>query len=253
MATGQSVGALIFRSNDSSTNASGNSGNIVSIAESPTGKYGMEFRVKDLATENLAMYIQSDGKIGIDNDSPAAMLDIEGMSTTVPALKVNAVGGDNMVLDIYNSSNVKRMGLEYDNSNINFNVVDRSTNKLFTVREGGNVGIGDDTPAFKLDVAGAIRATGDITAFSDARVKKDVNTIENASEKVSKLRGVSYKKIGEDDLRIGVIAQEIEKVIPEVVYTDPKGMKSVAYANLVGLLIESNKELQKRISILESK
>ena len=253
LAVGQSVGSIKFESNDTSTNASGNAGRIVSIAETGTGGFGMSFHVKDGATERNPLYITRGGNVGINTDSPAAKLDIEGMSATVPALKVNAGSGDNMILDIFNSSNVKRMGLEYDNSNINFNIVNRSTTKLFTVREGGNVGIGDDTPSFKLDVAGAIRATGDVTAFSDIRVKKDVNTIENASEKVSKLRGVSYKKIGEDDLRIGVIAQEIEKVIPEVVYTDPKGMKSVAYANLVGLLIESNKELQKRIEILESK
>ena len=203
--------------------------------------------------QDSALFQDSNGNIGIGTSNPLAKLDIEGMSTTVPSLKVNAVSGDNLIMDIYNSSNVKRMGFEYDNSNINFNITDRNTNKLLTVRESGNVGIGDDTPSFKLDVAGAIRATGDITAFSDERVKEDVNTIENASEKVSKLRGVSYKKIGEGNLRIGVIAQEIEKVMPEVVYTDPKGMKSVAYANLVGLLIESNKELQKRIEILEAK
>lgn len=253
LAVGQSVGSIKFESNDVSSNASGNAGRIVSIAETGTGGFGMSFHVKDGATERNPLYITRGGNIGINTDSPVAKIDIEGMSTTVPALKVNAVGGDNLIMDIYNSSNVKRLGLEYDNSNINFNIVDRNTNKLFTVREGGNVGIGDDTPSFKLDVAGAIRATGDITAFSDARVKENVNTIENASEKVSKLRGVSYNKIGEDDLRIGVIAQEVENIIPEVVYTDLKGMKSVAYANLVGLLIESNKELQKRIEILESK
>jgi len=182
------------------------------------------------------------------------------MSATVPAMKVNAGSGDNMILDMYNSSNVKRMGFEYDNSNINFNIVDRNTNKLFTVREGGNVGIGDDTPTYKLDVDGAIRATGDITATSDVRTKENIKTIENASDKVSKLRGVSFNKIGDDANNIGVIAQEVEKIIPEVVHTDNQGMKSVAYANLVGLLIESNKELiesnkelQKRIEILESK
>ena len=253
LAVGQSVGSIKFRSNDVSSNATGNAGRIVSIAETGTGGFGMSFHVKDGATERNPLYIKRDGKIGIGTAGPIGMLDIEGMSTTVPALKVNAIGGDNLIMDIYNSSNVKRMGMEYDNSNIRFNITDRNTNKLFTVQETGNVGIGDDTPSFKLDVAGAIRATGDITAFSDARVKENVNTIENASEKVSKLRGVSYNKIGEDDLRIGVIAQEVENIIPEVVYTDPKGMKSVAYANLVGLLIESNKELQKRIEILESK
>ena len=260
LTTGQAVGAVVFRSNDASTDAAGNSGSITSIAENPTGKYGMSFKTKNLASINEGLYIDPDGKIGLGTDDPIGVLDIEGMTTTTPAIKVNAGAGDNLIMDIYNSSDVKRMGMEYDNSNINFNITDRDTNKLFTVRETGNVGIGDDTPTYKLDVSGSIRATGDVTATSDVRTKENIKTIENASLKVSKLRGVEFNKIGEDNKSIGVIAQEVESVIPEVVKTDNEGMKSVAYGNLVGLLIESNKELiesnkelLKRIEILESK
>ena len=253
LAVGQSVGSIKFESNDTSSNASGNAGRIVSLAETGTGGFGMSFHVKDGATERNPLYITRGGNIGINTDAPAAKIDIEGMSTSVPAIKVNAGSGDNMILDIYNSGNVKRMGMEYDNSNIRFNITDRNTNKLFTIQETGNVGIGDDTPTYKLDVSGAIRATGDITATSDVRTKENIQTIENASLKVSKLRGVEFNKIGEDSKSIGVIAQEVEAVIPEVVKTDNEGMKSVAYGNLVGLLIESNKELLKRIEILEAK
>ena len=114
-----------------------------------------------------------------------------------------------------------------------------------------NVGIGTTSPTYKLDVAGTIRATGDVLAFSDRRVKENIKTIENASDKLLKLRGVEYNKIGETKKSIGVIAQEIEEVLPEVVSTDTNGMKSVAYGNITGVLIEAIKELKAEIEELK--
>ena len=94
---------------------------------------------------------------------------------------------------------------------------------------------------------GTITAGGDITAFSDERLKSDIETIDNALDKVMNMRGVSYTKQAEKG--IGVIAQEIEKVLPEVV-TDGE-YKSVAYGNIVGVLIEAIKEQQKQIDELK--
>lgn len=110
---------------------------------------------------------------------------------------------------------------------------------------GGNVGIGTPTPSYKLDVAGTIR--GSNVSPSDARLKEEVRTIENALEKVSSMRGVSFRwkdKVMGDNMEIGVIAQEVEKVVPEVVSEDNEGIKSVAYDKLVGVLIEAVKELK---------
>ena len=115
----------------------------------------------------------------------------------------------------------------------------------------GAIGVGVTNPAYKLDVAGTIRATGDVIAYSDKRVKENIKTIDNALNKVNKLRGVEFNKIGEDIKSIGVIAQEIEKVIPEVVREDNKGMKSVAYGNITGVLIEAIKELKAEIEELK--
>lgn len=97
---------------------------------------------------------------------------------------------------------------------------------------------------------GGITATGDIESTSDERVKTDIKTITNAIDKVTRLRGVSFKKYNKDS--IGVIAQEVEKIVPEVV-TVPDGedgLASVAYGNLVGLLIEAVKEQQQQIDDL---
>lgn len=117
---------------------------------------------------------------------------------------------------------------------------------------GNDVGIRTTIPSYTLDVTGTIRATGSITENSDKSLKENIQTIDNACDKVSKLRGVSYNKIGEEDKKIGVIAQEIEAVVPEVVTEDINGIKSVSYTNLVGLLIQSNKELIERVSELEN-
>ena len=124
-----------------------------------------------------------------------------------------------------------------------------------TIEPDGNVGIGDTTPSYKLDVAGTIRATGDVIAYSDARVKDNVVTIGNALEKVTQLRGVSYTRNDVDDTttKIGVIAQEVLEVLPEVVQEDDEGKYSVAYGNMVGLLIESIKELKAEVDELKSR
>jgi hypothetical protein len=108
-------------------------------------------------------------------------------------------------------------------------------------------------PSYALDVTGTIRATGNVIAFSDARAKENIKTIDSALEKVNKLRGVEFNKIGEEKTCIGVIAQEVEEVLPEVVETDDNGMKAVAYGNMVGLLIEAMKEQQKQIDELKAK
>lgn len=119
----------------------------------------------------------------------------------------------------------------------------------------GNVGIQltDSTPTEALHVNGKILAENDITAFSDERLKENIETIPNALEKVSQLRGVEFTRKDTGEKSIGVIAQEIEKVIPEVVSTTNSAdeMKSVAYGNVVGLLIEAIKDLQQEVEELK--
>jgi len=98
-----------------------------------------------------------------------------------------------------------------------------------------------------VSVTGALVASGDVTAFSDQTLKKDITTINDALGLCGKLRGVSYKWIKDDKPSIGVIAQEIEQHIPEIVSTtqlDGKDVKSVDYGKIVGVLINAVNELK---------
>lgn len=101
-------------------------------------------------------------------------------------------------------------------------------------------------------------ATGTLSStnfnsLSDANLKTNIETINNSTEIVNQLRGVSFNWVDSGKKSYGVIAQEIEQVIPDVVSTNEHDVKSVNYSAIIGFLIESNKELQKRIEVLESK
>ena len=96
--------------------------------------------------------------------------------------------------------------------------------------------------------SGAITSSGDVTAFSDMRIKHDIETIEGALAKVSDMRGVYFKR-NDGEAGTGVIAQEIENILPEVVKDGE--YKSVAYGNMVGILIEAIKELKAEVEKLK--
>ena len=95
------------------------------------------------------------------------------------------------------------------------------------------------------NLAGNFTATGNVTAFSDERLKENVQTIKGALDKVAQMRGVTYNyksELNDGQRGTGVIAQEIQQVMPEVV--EEGEYLSVAYGNLVGVLIEAVKELK---------
>jgi len=98
-----------------------------------------------------------------------------------------------------------------------------------------------------------LTCTGNITAYSDARIKKNIEVITDALAKVNQLSGYTFERT---DINVGrqtgVIAQEVKKVLPEAVTTTEDGMYTVAYGNMVGLLIESIKELTQQVADLKS-
>jgi hypothetical protein len=133
---------------------------------------------------------------------------------------------------------------------LNFSTGLSNYNARLHIADNGYVGIGTTSPSYSLHVAGDVYASGDVISFSDERLKTDITTITGALDKVGLLRGVYYKHIETQIRGTGVIAQEIEQVLPEV--TDSRGeYKGVSYGNVVGVLIEAIKELNNSFSQLK--
>jgi len=117
------------------------------------------------------------------------------------------------------------------------------------------VGHSTTSSTYELYVHGDIYATGNITAYSDARIKENVVTIDSALEKVESMRGVYYNKIDDPDKtkEVGFIAQEVNEVIPEAVtYAEDTDQYGVKYANITALLVESVKELSQQVKDLQA-
>ena len=98
---------------------------------------------------------------------------------------------------------------------------------------------------------GILNATT-FNSLSDINKKENIYTLVNSLDKVTKLRGVSFNWIDNKKSAIGIIAQEVEKIVPVIVDTDDKGTKSVSYDSIIALLIESIKEQQKQIDELKN-
>jgi hypothetical protein len=107
--------------------------------------------------------------------------------------------------------------------------------------------------AYSFYGLGAIYTSGDITAFSDIRSKENISTIENALDKTLALNGVLYTDKETQQRRTGLIAQDVLSVLPEAVRTNTDGYYALAYGNLVGLLVQSIKELNAKVDALSEK
>jgi hypothetical protein len=120
---------------------------------------------------------------------------------------------------------------------------------------GTSVGIGTNpSGSYMLEIAGKMRTTG-INEISDERLKREITPIDNALGKVMKMQGMQYYWRREDypslnldnSKQIGLIAQQVEKIVPEVVQTDKEGFKAVEYSKLIALLVEAIKQQETKI------
>jgi hypothetical protein len=133
-------------------------------------------------------------------------------------------------------------GSFFDNSNFYI----RSTNNSGTTAWLSLItSIGGQT------IAGNLTLSGTLTINSDARLKENLTPLTGALDKVKALTGYNYNRIGSDKLEMGVVAQEVQAILPELVQADSEGTLSVAYQNMVALLIEAVKEQSIQIASLE--
>mgnify|MGYP006078291553 CR=1 FL=1 len=207
----------------------------------------------------------------IDNGASAITTTgtITGGVLTIDDITINGStisDGGTMTMDIGGDLNIDVAGTDINiaSAGTDFLRIDKSgTNARFEsiVSDGdllfrGNDG-GSSFQALQLDMsaAGAAIFNNDVTAFSDRRLKTDIEPITNALPKVMQMQGVYYKRNDVKDAReqIGVIAQDMEAIIPEVVLTadDEMQTKSVDYGKLTSVLIEAIKELKAEINELK--
>ena len=194
-----------------------------------------------------------DSKVGIGTMEPESILHLKTNDGSILFNIENSAAERGAVGIELNSSQGKWVIHADDDSNI-FRIIDGTTSTAMLSIINGNVGIGTQDPRFKLDISGSIGANS-TRVHSDIRWKKNIETIPSALNTVLQLRGVKFEWRADEyeemnfapGKHLGLIAQEVEAVIPEVVSTDEDGYKAVEYSNLTAVLIEAVKEQQEMI------
>ncbi len=200
----------------------------------------------DMMTLNLG-----NGNIGIGTTAPSATLDIGSGGLRVREGIINKAGlASGTDLGLYSEGGSNWIRLVSNAGDIRFYVDGAAGNSYYggtpsmTVAHTGNVGIGTTAPSQKLDVEGTVLAT-DFVYSSDKRLKKDILKIKNPIKIIQQLEGVKFKWNNSDKNSIGFIAQDVERVLPELVETsEVDGLKSVRYGNINAILVEALKEMK---------
>ncbi len=193
------------------------------------------------------IYNTANGRIGINNNTPDAQLAFSPTLEKKITLYPGGTGDAGMSV----AGNDFRLYCDNVNARISFGYDDNSggfTSRAYVPASGTTA----------MVVQGNLSVNG-TTYTSDSRFKKDITTLANPLQKLMQLRGVTYHMRTDafpamqfdSGNQVGLIAQEVEKIIPEVVSTNSEGYKSVDYAKLVPLLIEAIKEQQKEIDQLK--
>ena len=117
--------------------------------------------------------------------------------------------------------------------------------------DDGTLGLYHDGNLKLITTSGGVTVTGSVTESSDIALKNDINTIQNPLELIEQIRGIDFTWKNNGTKSMGVIAQDVEKVFPELVHGE-EGSKAVQYSGLIGALVESVKELSAKVAALES-
>ena len=216
---------------------------------------------------NLACAI--DGNVGIGTTSPGVELDVKSSDGSTNIMIENTIGagsGGQSVINLRSNAVVWNLISRGDTDGISiragdFAIAQALVPRLLIDNNNGNVGIGTNQPGEKLDIVGGngrVESGFQWLTNSDIHFKKNITTLKGCLDKIMALRGIRFDLIDDNAIvegggkHIGCIAQEIEKVIPEIVVTDGNGHKAVGYDKLTVVLVEAIKEQQREIDSLKS-
>jgi hypothetical protein len=229
----------------------------------------IQSRNKTYGTNNNLVLNPLGGNVGIGTSAPTNTLTVGNATGTIPGeLTLNPTtasfeGGQINFKKSLTGSTVDWIIDQYGStaSDARLRIFNTSDLNGLIIRENGFIGMGNTSPSVRLQVSGDIIANS-IAGSSDLRFKTNVRSISSPLEKVKSLRGVYFNwdqksfpnKDFSDKTELGFIAQEVEKVLPEVVSRDnsPEEYRSVKYDKVVALLVEAIKEQQKQIDSLKS-
>lgn len=189
---------------------------------------------------SISNVVFPNGNVGIGTTGPDHPLVV---SNSVPNIVHFLSGASNSYIRLSINGDINQR-IELANRNGRTALWNPATTDAFNIiHSSGNVGIGTTNPGYKLDVAGAINSSGYYQS-SDVRLKEEIKPVEGALDQLLKLRGVHFKWKKDGRADYGVIAQEAEKVFPELVSTAGDGFKSVSYNGFVAPIIEALRELK---------
>jgi hypothetical protein len=213
----------------------------------------------DLSRKN-AVTVLLNGNVGFGNNTPNANLQLANTVANRKLVLYEVANNDHQYSGLGINTDAVRFQVAGTNADFAFYAATSSTGSAEVMRIKGNglVGIGTSNPTQALHVAGNIYATGTITP-SDARFKKNITLIQQPLKKLQQLNGVTYNYRSDEfpDMKfpaitqVGLIAQDVEKVFPQLVYTDDKGYKAVDYVKLIPLLIETAKAHEKEQEVFQ--
>ena len=223
-------------------------------------QFGMDFYTNNINR----MVISNAGNVGIGEVAPHAPLQFATSNQKRKIVLFETANNDNQFYGFgVNGGELRyQTGVVSDDHVFYAGASSTTSNELMRIKGNGQVGIGiAPILGYRLTIAGYGLASGGNWDASDARYKKNVEPINSALESILKLRGVTYNFKTDEfpqwnfdvTKQIGVIAQEVEKVLPELVKTDDKGYKAVSYEKFTPVLIEAVKEQQKQIEAKDAK
>jgi len=163
-------------------------------------------------------------------------------------VSINNASNTDSILNIVDDGTNGNIAFENDSGDV-VSIITSVADEL-NIRVGDGISMSDSI-RLRLNDSGNMTIAGTLTQNSDVRLKENIKPIESALDKVKQMQGVEFNKINSSTKEIGVVAQEIEKIIPELVLEDKEGIKSVAYGNITAVLIEAIKEQQKQIEELK--